>query len=308
MVRKVHLLGGALLSLAACSADAPVRTQLMLVADTNIARVDTIKFEINGPNGKSETVEAKAGPSAPGPRSLGLLYTGGKLGPFALSATAFDDGKFVVSRSAKVSFVKGQTLVVPLHLVNSCIDVDCKIAGDTCTERGCEASALDASDLKPWDGSAPRAPAEPGAGDGGWVKGDGSINMMDAGRERDASSPDASQPGDANGPRDGGRDASSMPDASLMLCDGGIVDLMTDEDHCGDCSTVCEALPADQHADNQCVAGQCKPTCQGSFDDCDTNVAGCETDLLTTNDHCMECGKPCTPNRHCEGGVCVKNN
>lgn len=313
MVNKVVLFGGALLSLAACAADAPLRTQLMLVADTNIARVDLIKFEITGPTGKSETAEAKAGPSAPGPRSLGLLYTGGKLGPFTLRASAFDDGKFVVSRSANVSFVKGKTLVVPLHLVSSCIDVDCEIAGDTCTERGCEASALDASDLEAWDGSPPRLPAQPGAGDGGWVKGDASMTMMDAGRTRDASSPDgsaadASHPPDASGPRDAGRDASSVPDASFMSCDGGIVDLMTDEQHCGDCSTVCSALPADQHADNQCLAGQCKPVCQGSFDDCNTNVAGCETDLLTNDAHCMSCGEPCTPSRHCEGGVCVKNN
>jgi len=305
MVRHAVLLGGALLSLAACTADAPLRTQLMLVADTNIARVDKIKFEIKGPSGEGKTAEAPAGPSAPGPRSLGLLYTGGKLGPFTLSASAFDGDTFIVSRSAKVSFVKGQTLVVPLHLVSSCIKVTCDKPGDTCTERGCEASALDASDLAPWGGSAPGLPAQPGAGDGGWVKGDAS--MMDGGRTRDASSPDASHPRDGSGPRDAGLDASSMPDAALMLCDGGVVDLMTDEAHCGDCSTVCTALPADQHADNQCVAGQCKPVCQGTFDDCDEDIAGCETDLWTDSRHCKSCGKGCTPNRHCEEGVCVKN-
>jgi len=308
MVRELAFVGGALLSLAACMADAPLRTELMLVADTNIARVDNIKFEIKGPTGESKTAEAKAGPSAPGPRSLGLLYTGGKLGPFTLSATAFDGDTFVVSRTAQVSFVKGQTLVVPLHLVSSCIQVICAKAGDTCTERGCEASALDASDLAPWRGSPPGLPAQPGAGDGGWVT-DAATDMMDAGRTHDASSPgDASHPRDASGLRDAGRDATvSLPDAALTLCDGGIVDLMTDDAHCGECNNACEIPAAELHANNHCVAGRCVPSCQEKWGNCDMMPAtGCEADLSTDDDNCRICGRNCVGNRHCIEGVCIK--
>ncbi len=282
MVKKIVFLAAALAPLSGCSAETPQRTELLLVADTNIAHVDKIKFEIKGPTGAARTAEASAGPKAPGPRSLGLLYTDGKLGPFTLSAAAFDGDTFVVSRSAKVSFVKGRTLVVPLHLVSSCIGVMCENAGDTCTERGCEASALDASDLQPWSGSAPRLPAQPGGNDGGWVN------------------------DDASGPHDAGRDAAMlMPDAALMLCDGGAVDLMSDEGHCGDCGTACGALPADQHADNRCLAGLCKPVCQDNYGDCDRLIAGCESDLRAI-EHCKTCTVRCVGNRTCTNGICIK--
>ncbi len=75
-------------------------------------------------------------------------------------------------------------------------------------------------------------------------------------------------------------------------------------DACGDCEQPC----APQNADGAtCNGGSCSyASCQGDFLDCDDDTAnGCETDRLTSTEHCGSCDSPCTAPELCAGGTCT---
>jgi hypothetical protein len=95
--------------------------------------------------------------------------------------------------------------------------------------------------------------------------------------------------------------------SGLENCDGECVDLMTDQENCGACDSVCD-LP---HASEECINGQCTlVACEVEagydWDDCDGTVAnGCETDKLTDHDNCTTCGNACADDEGCVNGTCV---
>jgi hypothetical protein len=192
----------AALALVGCS-ETKARTQLMLVADTNIPNLNAIQFEVSD-DGRTESAEATTLDA--GPATLAVVPTGDELGPLRVTAYGVRSNVRVVERSAVVSFVPHQTRVVELHLLASCIVNECG-SDESCTEQGCQPEALSEDELPPWSGEAPQLdPPTPG-GDAG----------ADAGTSSDA------------GRVDCGPGASG-------------VDLETDVNHCGTCMNVCRPM------------------------------------------------------------------
>ena len=262
------------LALAGCSAGAAARTELLLVADTDIPRIDRIEFRIEGPGKKPQRAEARVSESSPAPHSLGVLYTGGSLEPLTLTATGYDGTELVVSRQARVAFVKGKTRIVPLHLSQVCDGAPaCKEAGFTCTERGCESATLDGDELDDWAGELPELPKP--ARDGGGPVMDGGMTSSDAGP------PDAGKAG-----VDASVDAGMTPiDAGMMPIDAGMTPIdagVPDAGSVPDGGFVCSTTQLD----------------------CEPLVPGCETDTTTSKAHCSKCGKPCNGVLVCTDSKC----
>jgi hypothetical protein len=261
-----------------CSERTP-RTQLMVVADTNISNLQAIRFEISGDD-RNESAET-ALPSD-GPAMLALVQAGGSAGPLTITAKALRLGRTVVQRSAVVEFVPRQTRVVKLHLLERCVGVVCA-TGSTCSEQGCRDDELTSDDLPAWHGDAPSLSgmnADAGAQDAG----------SDA--AGDASSSDAAD--------------SALADSALTNCGMGpaaAVDLQSNVEHCGMCKNVCKPV---RNATAICVDGECEWECRVSYDDCDDNETnGCEQ-LLTTDAHCGSCDNACSTGTTCNRlqGMC----
>jgi hypothetical protein len=92
-------------------------------------------------------------------------------------------------------------------------------------------------------------------------------------------------------------------------CDGNAsngceVNLAIDAQHCGDCTTACNASGGTP----SCSGGACGISCSSGFGNCDGSALnGCETNLGTTT-NCGACGNACS-NAHgstaCTGGSCA---
>ena len=265
MWRATFSLALAALTLTSCS-DPEARTQLMLVADTNIASLEKIVFEVSA-DGRSESAETTALDA--GPATLAVVPTGDDLGPLRVTARGLRNDMDIVDRSAVVSFVPHQTRVVELHLVLSCLINNCS-SGETCTERGCQPEELSDDDLPNWTGEAPQLDA--GARDAG------ADATADAGSRADAGNP--------------------------MSCgaDGASVDVDTDINHCGGCNNVCKAMG--RNTQPVCNMGQCGVECRSLFGDCDGNAAnGCERGL-NTEANCGMCDMMCPAASSCFLGSC----
>jgi hypothetical protein len=255
----------AALGLGSCSAT-EARTQLMLVADTNIPNLGSIEFEVSDDTGRSETAQASM--LDDGPATLAVVPSGDDLGPLRVTARAMRNG-LDIERSAVVSFVRHQTRVVELHLVANCIVNNCS-SGETCTENGCRPEELSESDLPTWSGEAP---------------------TLDAGA-RDAGADATTDGGDGGNRANCGADAAS-------------VDLDTDINHCGSCDNVCKAMgPMARNTQPVCNMGQCGVECRSLWGDCDGNAAnGCER-ALTTDANCGMCDMQCPAASSCFLGSC----
>lgn len=146
-------LGLALFSaqLFGCSEETEPRTELLLVADTDIPNVNEIVFNIAYRDERRETRTSTFTRAEELPRSLALVRDEGPLGPLTVSARLMSGGR-TVSRSHEVSFVPGQTLVVPLHLARACTNMQCP---EQCSEDGCVPTRLDT--LEPYTGDVVRA-------------------------------------------------------------------------------------------------------------------------------------------------------
>jgi hypothetical protein len=98
-------------------------------------------------------------------------------------------------------------------------------------------------------------------------------------------------------------------DCNKNGADGCEVNLKTDPDHCGSCAKVCSALGTSARS---CVNGVCRPTCDATHTDCNSDGAdGCEiVDLQTNPDNCGACGFVCSGfqvavgQRLCVAGAC----
>lgn len=248
-------------------------TELVLVADTNITNLDTIRFEISGDDRNESEQDTPREDGSP--LTLGVVRSTGSLGPIRVSAVGMRAGREVVEHSAEVSFVQGKTLVVELHLLTSCENTRC-LSDQTCDEGACVSNQLDADQLSPWNGSAPEI-GDTLSGDAGL--GDAGATASDAG--------------------DSGTDGGS----ELVTCGNDQrVDLSTDVNHCGDCKTACKTSGRNTVA--SCVAGACSEECRSLFGDCDDNANnGCEQ-TLTVSTHCGMCGVRCATGTYCVLGTC----
>jgi hypothetical protein len=264
-----------------CSEKA-ARTELILVADTNIANVTRIRFDITRGD-RSESAETTALDA--GPASVGVVQESEDEGPITVKASAYRGSatEAVAERMAIVSFVPHETRVVVLHLADRCLNVNC-LGDRTCTEQGCAAPELSSDDLLPWTGTAPTLDSTAAA-------------PSDAGV--DASSDDASA--DA-----GHGDASPAQDAGLFTDCGANarrVDLQNNADHCGMCSNACKATA--KNTVPTCSMGQCEVACRILYGNCDDDWAnGCEQTLSDDN-HCGGCNMQCMNNTACTRlGLC----
>lgn len=205
------------LVLGACAAEERPLTQLILVADTDVANVDTIQFEVSEA-GQPELERAQAAYSASsGPAYVSLVRDEGSLGPLTVVARGLRAGAVQIERTQHVSFVAKQTRVVPLHLFASCLRPPRCTPEQACDGSGCIARDLSEAQLLPWTGAPP--------------------TLNGTGPTTDAGLGDA-QVADAGSP-------------ILRQCGAaGTVDIQSNVQHCGGCDKSCSA-------NRTCVAGAC---------------------------------------------------
>lgn len=154
----------ALTFLLGCAQEEESLTQLVLVADTDIARIDAIEFNIAADDAEPQSARARY-ESGSGPVYVTLVRDRGPLGPLSVRARGLDGTELVLERSHELSFVAGETRVVTLHLAKSCLNRSCGGA-QTCSESGCVERALEAGELASWSGSAPSLSSLADAGSG----------------------------------------------------------------------------------------------------------------------------------------------
>jgi hypothetical protein len=89
-------------------------------------------------------------------------------------------------------------------------------------------------------------------------------------------------------------------DADPATCE---VRTSDDDLNCGGCALACGARA-------HCVSSRCE--CENGFGNCNSNfpLDGCETDLLSSAQHCGACNAPCQPGANatarCAGGECLR--
>ncbi len=94
------------------------------------------------------------------------------------------------------------------------------------------------------------------------------------------------------GDADTGRDADTGPDCpEEEFCSGQCVDLLSDDDHCGQCGNTCDG-------DLTCDDGQCG--CEDDLTACGQSCINTDTDPL----HCGDCDNACDSGQ-CDSGQCV---
>ncbi|MDB4985278.1 MAG: Tryptophan synthase alpha chain [Myxococcaceae bacterium] len=322
--RVAHWLGAALGScvLAACSQSEISLTQLILVADTDIAGIDSIRFAVSGADSANIEDATATRSIGSGPSYVSIVRGDGALGPLTVTASALSNTQVKLVRTHVVSFVPHQTRVVVLHLYASCLAPpvpQCDPIAQTCAASGCVPQLLldNERDLPGWTGTPPRlSPVE--LQDGGSL--DGGAPLADGGARPDA---DAAVPTDASTRDAQTRDAQASDaqasDAQItdaqagdagqpvfMSCGAaGLVDTQTSVAHCGGCDTPCAAVPAMFHAVASCMSGACAYSCMVDWGDCDLKPSnGCEGDL-TMPDRCGSCTHRCNKGEMCMAGTCI---
>ena len=287
MVRALPAL--LLLFVGACKED---RTEIVVLVGSDLDvpdELDELHAEVTDPDGEVHESDAPLGPDEPPlPRTLGILWTGGPLEPVHVRIVARLDGIDVIERTARTGFIKHQTLLLTMDLLEECEPLDCGL-GSTCVEGSCRPDVVAPETLPRYRRAA--------------------LQTGDAGR-RDGS------PQDAGGDDSAAPDAPPAPDACVMEdetcnfrdddCDRIVdedFDLMTDPDNCGMCGRTCSLPDATAMcADARCVIDECGV----GFADCDADPAnGCEVDTDNDTDHCGMCDRSCSPpDSDCCDGSC----
>ncbi len=215
-------------------------TEVLIVTDSDMpvpGGLDSLETTVTSPDGEVQRAVADL-TDTPFPRRLSVLHDEGALGPFEVVVSGRLMGAPLVSRRARFEFVPGESRVLVMHLVSSCITTSCP--GDqTCTETGCRPVDVPPSELTPWTGENPTL----------------------GGTSPDGGTPDSGTP-------DSGMPDSSTPDACSPTpeqcngvdddCDGMVdedFDLMTDPDNCGSCGNTCRGR------DDMCCLGMCERRC-----------------------------------------------
>ncbi|MFT3925238.1 MAG: hypothetical protein QM778_22060 [Myxococcales bacterium] len=223
-----------------CENQTEARTELLLVADTDVAAPNTIHFEVSGPEGTAKRVETEDGEYKSTdelPQTVALVYTEGELGPFTVTSSIVA-GNVTIKRTHIVDFVPGKTLLVPLHLASACTR---ECPGQTCDEDGrCVPEELE--NLVTYTRKPERVFST--------MDGGSEMPPMDSGTEQDS----GSTPVDGSTPvADAGADAGSDAGVQdIRICNGMEVDVLTNKDFCGSCTKKCNG------AGRICVAGMCK--------------------------------------------------
>jgi len=287
-VVQLIALGGVLAS-AAC---APAATQLIVVVDTDLripSAIDEVRLTVRDPSGEDREQTQDLSSAADLPLTLSLIAEREALGPVMVHAAGYLDGELVVERDATASLARGESRVLVVHLVASCVDVDCGSTSLTCTESGCRPRVV--GDLPEWTGHPPRldgaVPLDAPPRDGG-----------DAGRPLD---------GSMDVPRDVPRDVPPVACARDEDCADGF-DCTTETCFENTCAYVASDSVCDDTnpcTDDRCLVGLgCMPTFNtapcgastcGGFGTCDY-IDGC--------DEAASQSRTCT-DHVCAGGSCA---
>ena len=301
--------------LTACTGEL---TELLVVVDSDLA----VPSELDSVRVTTESMSAAGALTnvSPLPRTVGIVHRGGEsYGPLVITVVGTQGGTEVVRAQVTTSFIRGQTLVLPVHLSRRCI-----AAPSECVRE------VDPATLSPWNGMVPGT--DGGLGMDGGAGSDGGSCTPSAERCNDADD-------DCDGAVDEDFDLSSDPQncgACMMACmlpsatescsagactiascepgfgdcnddasDGCEVDVRSSPAHCGGCGNAC----ALEHATASCTDGACAiESCDAGFDDCDGDPSnGCETPLDTLTD-CGACGVSCSVTggtASCESGTCA---
>ena len=102
---------------------------------------------------------------------------------------------------------------------------------------------------------------------------------------------------------DSGIDVEADCDGSTRRCDGQCVDILSDDDHCGECNNSC-VVDAQGATISLCESGQCVDQCPDSQNICGTEELSC-VDTMNDDDHCGECDNDCGDGHYCDSGTCT---
>jgi hypothetical protein len=145
----------ALFVLAACTEDDPAKlTQIVVVIDSDLRvpeGLDGLQIEVSGAKAKP-AIDTTLDAEHRLPRSLGLVYSGGPLGPVRVQARGTLAGESVVERWAEVYFRKDRTLKLALPLTRLCAEKQPQCESDqTCDLGECVSAAI--TNLPTFDGN-----------------------------------------------------------------------------------------------------------------------------------------------------------
>lgn len=93
-------------------------------------------------------------------------------------------------------------------------------------------------------------------------------------------------------------------DGGLVNCNGLCVDILTNDNHCGQCNNVCQTAFNEHCSAGTCVCGTCPAgnvTCAGS------TPCVC-IDLNSDDKNCGTCGNACAVTEKCWGRLCLDPN
>jgi len=96
--------------------------------------------------------------------------------------------------------------------------------------------------------------------------------------------------------------AAGYENCNTAASDGCEVNLGTDVNHCGTCTTACSTTGTGSGG-TSCMGGKCLPKCTGTLLTCNA-ASGCTVDGATDENNCGECGKICSAaaNAHVDSG------
>lgn len=266
MLRRAVLSSGISLALAIAGCDSTPQTQLIVVIDTDYTiptELDAIDLSVRGPDGMSHVEHQPMVTASALPYTIAVLPTGAALGPVELTASGLHAGTTVTTRTARVTLIAQQTVVVTLYLLKACDASHVTCMGETtCGDDG-RCHSIDVT-TPIWTGTAPRIGTDAGAPfDSG---------VHDAGAMRqDANLPDTNS--DAN-----------LPDANLP------------DAYSNDASTDCHSFPCVSDG-NPCTDDVCGPggTCTypNNSNGCDDGMFCDGTDLCGAGSCSVHSGDPC---------------
>ncbi|HEX7476512.1 MAG TPA: hypothetical protein VF331_01770 [Polyangiales bacterium] len=179
----------ALVLCSACTTTKSPVTQIVVVVDSDLkvpAELDTLTIQVTGavnmPMASADLTQHAL------PRSLGLVHSGGPLGPITVTVTGMLGSTAVVKRVAEVWFVDGQSLELRMPLSRACTGAKRMCSGSmTCDSGTCVPSKIDnlppfAGHVLPFGtGADAGADAAGGGGSGSDAGADGAVHMRDTG-------------------------------------------------------------------------------------------------------------------------------
>ena len=298
------------------------RTEVILAVDMDARAalvLDRFNVEVIDPAGISRFANSSVTDL---PRTLGISWTQGPLGPFTIRVTGERRGVATITRVARFTFIPQETRVLHITLTGNCATTVCSTT-ETCAETGCRAWDIQPSELEPWTGTIDRRdggalPADAGPADANPMRFDAFVVPIDAVvpmPDAFTEMPDAFVDPDAFIEMPDAPDALTSPPDALVIdaravdacmpmaevcnlrddnCNAMVdegFDLIRDEANCGSCGNVCD-LP---NASNRCASGMCGVRdCDIGFANCDaTAMNGCEVNVNTDALYCRICGNAC---------------